>query len=79
MAIATATATFTNGGAETAAFTWTPALTSNPPKVLALSVTVTTAGQGAGVPFLDTVPTNIGGSVGMANPPDCTVTIVASD
>lgn len=79
MAIATAIVTFTAAGADSQAFTWSPALTSNPPKVLATSVTVTGAGQGPVKEYIAGQPTNTGGTVAISAPTDCTVTIVASD
>ena len=79
MAIATASVTFTLGGADSAAFTWTPALTSNPCKVLGASASVTTAGQGAPLINLVGQPTNTGGTVHISAPTDCVVTLVGSD
>jgi hypothetical protein len=79
MAIATATVTFTAAGADSQAFTWSPALTSNPPKVLDVSVTVTVGTEGPVAPYVVGAPTNTGGTVGIAAPTDCTVTLVGSD
>jgi len=62
MALAFGVATFT--GTDTANFTWTPitgALTSNPPKVLGMGVTVTD-GTTDGA-YVAGNPTNVGGTV----------------
>lgn len=78
MAIATASVTFTGGGATSQAFTWSPQLTSNPPKVLACSVTVTDGGPPP-VPAVIGTPTNIGGTVGVSDTFGGTVVLVGSD
>lgn len=77
MAIATASLTFTAAGADSQAFTWT--LTTNPPKILSCSVSVTGSGQGGPVPWTVGQPTNTGGTVAISAPTDCVVTIVGSD
>lgn len=79
MAIASATVTFTAGGADSQAFTFTPALTNATPKVLATSVTITGVGQGPVAGEIVGQPTNTGGTVAISAPTDCTVLIVASD
>jgi hypothetical protein len=84
--IAIGTATFTAGGAETAAFTWLDALLGTPvvfgsvPKIIGgPSQTVTTAGQGGGIPYFNGAGavTTTGGTLTCANPPDMTVVVVA--
>jgi len=79
MAFATAVVAFTAAGADSQAFTWVPALITNPPKVLEVGVVVTTAGQGPPVPYIVGAPTNTGGTVAISAPTDCTITIVGSD
>lgn len=79
MAQATAVITFTQAsGLDGKAFTWTPALTNPTPKVLSHSVAVP-AGQNGCSAYIDGVPTNLGGTVRISGPTDCTVTLVASD
>jgi hypothetical protein len=84
MIIAKGTVTFTAGGAETAAFSWVDAVLGTPvtfsvtPAVWGPFQTVTTGGQGAGAPYLNgsSAITTSGGTVTMANPPDCTVVLI---
>jgi len=78
MAIATATVTFTAAGADSQAFSWSSALTSNPPKVLGCGVIVQ-SGEGPVVPYLNGNPTNVGGTLNISAATDCTITLVASD
>lgn len=84
--IAIGTATFTAGGSETQTFTWsdailgTPVTYSSTPKIVGGPCqTVTTTGQGPGVPYFNGASqiTTTGGTLTMANPPNCTVTVVA--
>jgi hypothetical protein len=84
MALATATLTFTSGGATSQTFTWTPLvpnlpLTAATPKVLSCSVVVTGAGQGDVGAFLSSAPTSSGGTCELTAATDCTVYLVASD
>jgi hypothetical protein len=76
MAIAVATATF--AATDTASFTWSPALTTNPPTVLYGSVDVTD-GKGPVVWQLFGAPTNVGGTVRVSAPFTGTVTLSGSD
>jgi hypothetical protein len=79
MALATAVVTFVLGGAEQQSFTLSPALTSNPPKILGATPTVTGAGQGPCSADIVGTPTNTGGTVRISATTDCTVLIIASD
>jgi hypothetical protein len=80
MAQATAVVAFTSAsGIDSKAFTWTPQLTSNPPKVQSVSVVGAGGGQGPCSADLPAAPTNVGGTVRISSPTDCTVTLVASD
>lgn len=77
-------ATFTNDGTETAAFSWVDATTglpvtfSAPPATFGPFQTVTTAGQGPGVPFGNGISsvTTTGGTITLASPSDCTVLVM---
>jgi len=80
MALATAVVTFTAAsGLDSQAFTWTPQLTTNPPKVISQSVTGAGGTQGGCGVDIPTPPTNVGGTVRISCPTDCTVTLTASD
>lgn len=77
MAIATAIVAFTATGADSQAFTWTPALTNPTPKVL--SATATVPGGGGVNVDLPVAPTNTGGTCRLACPTTCSVLLVGSD
>lgn len=83
--VAYGTASFTSGGAETATFTWTDTRTGAPvtfgsvPTILFGPCQTVTVG-GPGVPFFNGAGavTTTGGTVTMANPPTCIVTVTAT-
>lgn len=79
MAISTATITFTATGAISQAFSWSPALTSNPPKVLSSSLVMMSATESPPSEYLVGIPTNSGGTVAITGSADCIVTLVGSD
>lgn len=81
--VAVGTASFTTGGAETATFTWldafllTPVTFSTTPTVL-FGPCQTVSSGGAGNPYIASGGiTTTGGTVTMANPGTCTVTVTA--
>jgi hypothetical protein len=76
MAIATANVTFT--AAQTATFTWSPPLSSNPPQVIGCGVTVTDGGPDI-VVNLAGAATNIGGTLNASDFFTGVVALVASD
>lgn len=77
MATATAVVTFSASGPDSQAFTWTPTLTSNPPKVTSASVQ-STSGQPCSADIVG-APTNVGGTVRISAQTDCVVRIEGSD
>ena len=78
MAIATAVVAFSATGADSQAFTWSPALSNPTPKVLSATATVPSGSGGVNVD-LPVAPTNTGGTVRLACPTTCSVLLVGSD
>jgi hypothetical protein len=83
--VAVGIATFAAGGSEAVSFTWTNALTGSPvtyavtPTIIFGPCQTVLGGEGPGVPFLNGAGaiTTTGGTVTMANPPDCFVSVTA--
>lgn len=82
--VAVGTASFTLGGAETAAFTWTDAITGLPvtfgvTPTLLFGPCMTVTSGGPGVPFLNGAGaiTTSGGTITCASPPTMTVKVTA--